>query len=213
MSLLGKSHFYAWIQLFQHVWMSPFNHQKIYSQRANTCCRALKFKETRKTFKIVHMCALIHLRVCGSSCAQICENCDEKELVKIETGEGNYWCVRVLCVCLCTYTPLSLSLSLAFYVHMFIYACTGAFCACILECLGLGFCHSLDSPQLYLTHYSFAYRACPQFKKFERGQGCGTFFSGTIWILDKQSHSIDLYTNHRSIYIHCRSTLLFSCHV
>jgi len=125
MSLLGKSHFNAWIQLFQHIWMSPCNHQKIYSQRANTCCCALKFKETRKTFKIVHMCALIHLHVCGSLCAQICENCDEKELVKIETGEGNYWCVRVLCVCMCTYTPLSLSLSrfLRTYVYICVYRC------------------------------------------------------------------------------------------
>jgi hypothetical protein len=35
---------------------------------------------------------------------------------------------------------MSLSLSLAFYVNMCIYACTVAFCACILECLGLGFC-------------------------------------------------------------------------
>ena len=85
--------------------------------------------------------------------------------------------VCVYYVCVCVRIHLSLSLSLAFYVHMCIYACTGAFCACILECLGLD---SLDSPQLFFTHYLFAYRACPQFKKFERGQGCGMFFSGTI---------------------------------
>ena len=46
--------------------------------------------------------------MCVYVLVQICENCDEKELVKIETGEGNYWCV-CMCphlrafVCVCAY--------------------------------------------------------------------------------------------------------------
>ena len=80
---------------------------------------------------------------------QVCESCEEKELVKIETEQGNYWCGPQ------AFPPDFIALKM--YLHMLC-------------------CVRVFLPVCFLA--SFAGRACPQFKKFERGQGCAAFFTG-----------------------------------